>query len=76
MLKADKRQPDSYSEHEAADLLGISVSRLRMLLDDNVFNDGSLRPADLRLRPSDLIVLDFWNRSTENPNVIRMPRRG
>jgi len=76
MLNADKRQPDSYSEVEAAHLLGISVSRLHMLLDENVFNDGSGRPADLRLRPSDLVLIEFWNRSTENPNVLRMPRRG
>lgn len=57
-------------------MLGISVSRLHMLLDENVFNDGSRRPADLRLRESDLVLIEFWNRTVENPNVIRMPKRG
>jgi len=56
-------------------MLGISVSRLHMLLDENVFNDGSKRPADLRLRDSDLILIEFWNRTMENPNILRMPRR-
>ncbi len=76
MTNASKRQNlDGYSEAEAAQMLGISVSRLHMLLDENVFNDGSKRPADLRLRDSDLVLIEFWNRTVENPNVIRMPRR-
>lgn len=75
MTNADKRNNDYYSEAEAANLLGISVSRLHMLLDENVFNDGSRRPADLKLLSSDLLLLEFWNRSTENPKVLRMPRR-
>jgi hypothetical protein len=75
MHNAEKRHSDCYSETEAANLLGISVSRLHMLLDENIFNDGSKRPPDLYLRASDLVLLEFWNRSTENPNVLRMPRR-
>ena len=75
MTNANRRHFDGYSEAEAAQMLGISVSRLHMLLDENVFNDGSRRPADLRLRESDLVLIEFWNRSTENPNVLRMPRR-
>ena len=76
MTNANKRhQHDGYSEAEAAQMLGISVSRLHMLLDENVFNDGSKRPADLRLRDSDLILIEFWNRTMENPNILRMPRR-
>lgn len=76
MINADKRYDnDYYSEAEAAQMLGISISRLHMLLDENVFNDGSKRPQDLKLLPSDLLLLEFWNRSTENPKVLRMPRR-
>ncbi len=66
---------DSYTESEAAGALGITVDRLHKLLDENVFNDGSIRPQNILLRSSDLILLEFWNRSTEEPKVIRMPRR-
>jgi hypothetical protein len=75
MTNADTRQNDYYSEAEAARMLGISVSRLHMLLDENIFNDGSRRPEDLKLQSSDLLLLEFWNRFTENPKVLRMPRR-
>jgi len=76
MTNADKRHNEGYTEAEAANMLGISVSRLHMLLDENVFNDGSTRPANLRLRDSDLVLIEFWNRTVENPNILRMPRRG
>lgn len=76
MHKVDQRHPDCYSEVEAAHMLGISVSRLHKLLDENIFNDGSTRPPDLYLRSADLVLLEFWNRTMENPNVLRMPRRG
>jgi len=75
MQNADKHHPDCFSEAEAAHALGISIARLHKLLDENIFNDGSKRPPDLLLRSSDLVLLEFWNRSTENPNVLRMPRR-
>lgn len=71
----DKLFKDSYSEAEAALFLGISVSRLHMLLDEHVFNDGTPRPPDLILQSSDLVLLRFWHRSTPNPKVLRMPRR-
>jgi hypothetical protein len=76
MRSASDRRNDCYTEVEAAHMLGISVQRLHKLLDENVFNDGSARPSDLLLQSSDLVLLEFWNRSTENPNVLRMPRRG
>ena len=66
---------DDYSETEAASILGISLSRLHQLLDENIFNDGSIRPPDIRLRASDLVLLEFWDRTTGNLNVLRMPRR-
>lgn len=75
MHNAENRHSDSYSETEAAHALGISVARLHKLLDENIFNDGSKRPPGLLLRSSDLVLLEFWNRTTENPNILRMPRR-
>jgi hypothetical protein len=76
MVNANTTQTDYYTEAEASSLLGISLSRLHKLLDDNIFNDGSTRPPELKLRAADLILLEFWDRSTGNPKVIRMPRRG
>jgi len=75
MVNANNRQVDDYTEHEAAGMLGISVDRLHKLLDENIFNDGTPRPPELRLRAADLVLLEFWDRSTENPKIIRMPRR-
>lgn len=72
---SDRMFKDSYSEAEAAVFLGISVSRLHMLLDEYVFNDGTPRPSDMVLQSSDLVLLRFWHRSTPNPKVLRMPRR-
>lgn len=64
-----------YTEQEAADFLGVSVSRLYNLLDGHIFNDGSPRPADVTFTNSDLVLLRFWLRSEPNPKVVRMPRR-
>ncbi len=75
MQNADKPFKQFYTEPEAALILGISLIRLRALLDEHVFNDGTERPEDLRLRASDLVLLRFWHRSTPNPKVLRMPKR-
>ena len=75
LKKTDRIFKDSYNQVEAALFLGISVSRLHMLLDEHVFNDGSERPDDIILQSSDLVLLRFWHRSTPNPKVLRMPRR-
>ncbi|HVZ16252.1 MAG TPA: hypothetical protein VG897_03995 [Terriglobales bacterium] len=75
MRIAKDREIDCYTEAEAAQMLGISIIRLHKLLDEYIFNDGSTRPPDLQLRSSDIVLLAFWNRSTENPKVLRMPRR-
>lgn len=64
-----------YSESEAAAALGITVERLRILLDENLFNDGSSRPQDITLLHSDLVLISFWNKTMGNPKVVRMPRR-
>ena len=66
---------EMYTEQDAADILGISVSRLHDLLDENIFNDGSRRPPDLSFTSQELLLLGFWQRSRPNPKVVRMPRR-
>ena len=68
-------EDEFFSEQEAADLLGITIDRLHFLLDENVFNDGTKRPKELELHRSDIVLLQFWDRSTENPKIVRMPRR-
>ncbi len=80
MTKPGKSGPHTsfkeyYNEVEAAAMLGISVGRLRLLLDRHIFNDGSCRPPQLQLRSSDLVLLRFWNRSEPNPKVLRMPKK-
>ena len=74
MISADNPFKQYYSEDEAALMLGISVHTLRMLLDEHVFNDGTMRPGNLQLRASDLVLVRFWHKSRPNPKVIRMPR--
>ena len=75
MRSLPDRYNDGYTEVEAANLLGISVERLHRILDENVFNDGTARPQGLTLRSSDLLLLEYWNRSTEHTTkVLRMPR--
>jgi len=68
-------QKEYYSEIEAARMLSISLPHLHMLLDEFVFNDGTVRPMNLTFRESDLVLLEFWTRNHENPKVIRMPKR-
>ena len=75
MIGPRNLQKESYTEVEAADSLGISIARLHMLLDENIFNDGTPRPHDLIFRPSDLVLLGFWHRTSPNPKLVRMPRR-
>ncbi|HET7184497.1 MAG TPA: hypothetical protein VFI82_07415 [Terriglobales bacterium] len=75
MQNANKPFKQTYSETEAALMLGISVYRLRILLDEHVFNDGTFRPPDLILQASDLVLIRFWHRGTPNPKVLRMPKR-
>jgi hypothetical protein len=70
-----KPAKEFYTEDEAASALGISRSRLRMLLDQNLFNDGSQRPEDISFRYGDLVLISFWNKTSPNPKVVRMPRR-
>ena len=75
MLNSLKPGKDSYNEDEASELLGISRDRLHLLLDQNVFNDGSGKPSTINFRVSDLVLLEFWDRATPNTKVMRMPNR-
>lgn len=75
MQNTRKPVQELYSEAEVAEMLGVSISRLHVLLDNNIFNNGSPRPPDLTFNSSDITLLSFWHRSTPNPKVVRMPRR-
>lgn len=70
-----KKDKEFYTEQEAADALGISLARLYMLLDQNVFNDGGSRPRNIELTASDVVLLDFWNRAIPLQKVVTMPKR-
>lgn len=75
MTRPLKPVKEFYTEMEAADYLNISVLELHSLLDNHIFNDGNPRPEDLSFCEADLVLLGFWNKSKQNPKVIRMPRR-
>ncbi len=70
-------RPDKefFSEEEAARILGISVARVHLLLDRNVFNDGTARPKNIELTPSDVLLLQFWNRTLPRQKIVAMPKR-
>jgi hypothetical protein len=72
LLKSDK---EFYSEAEAAEVLGMSLERLHLLLSENVFNDGTRRPEQLNFRATDLILIEFWDRTLADNKVVRMPKR-
>jgi|1185.fasta_scaffold497931_1 hypothetical protein len=75
MPLTNKPVKESYTEVEAAAALGITLERLRGLLDTHLFNDGTPHPDTLTLLPSDLVLIGFWNKTMVNPKVVRMPRR-
>jgi hypothetical protein len=68
-------EKESFSEQEAARILGISIARLHLLLDRNVFNDGTSRPKNIELTPSDVLLLQFWNRTLPRQKIVAMPKR-
>lgn len=75
-MQTYKSVKEFYTETEAAQALGISMARLHHLLDEHLFDDATPRPEEgVTFRPSDLVVLGFWHRSTPNPKVVRMPNR-
>ncbi|MFB3815107.1 MAG: hypothetical protein ACE14L_13455 [Terriglobales bacterium] len=75
MQNLNKSADELYSESEAAEALGISISRLHAILDEHIFNDGSPRPTGLTFNNSELLLLGFWEEAEPNPKVVRMPRR-
>lgn len=75
MTRMGNAVKEFYTEDEAAQALGISLTRLYMLLDANIFNDGSQRPRELSFTSAEITLLGFWQRTTPNPNVVRMPKR-
>lgn len=64
-----------FSEQEAAEKLGLSIPLLHIILDENIFNDGTSRPEGLQFTPSDLILLEFWHEIMPLPKLLHMPKR-
>ena len=75
MLTSLKAGKDSYTEDEASEVLGISRDRLNLLLDQNLFNDGSEKPVEIKFRVADLVLVEYWDRSTPSTKVMCMPSR-
>jgi hypothetical protein len=75
MTKSLRPSKGYYTELETADHLKISLARLHALLDEHIFTTGIPRPQGLTFCEADLILLEFWMRSAENPKVLRMPKR-
>ncbi len=67
---------DFFTEQEAAQSLGISMEALHRLLDEHIFNNGTLRPKGLRFTSSDLLLLAVWAENVAETKVLSMPRRG
>jgi hypothetical protein len=76
MTKLKRTSQDLYSEAEAAAALQISIARLHELLDQYVFTGGNVRPAAIEFTSSDLLLLGYWNSSSERPQakILSMPK--
>ncbi|HZU22195.1 MAG TPA: hypothetical protein VE998_05125 [Terriglobales bacterium] len=75
MTESTAALKDAYNDLEAAAALGISVEELYELLDKNIFTDGKGRPERVMFQHADLILLSFWQKTTPNIKIVRMPRR-
>ncbi len=71
MTKAQKIQ---YSEHEAADLLGVSIDQLRSLVRDYIVKDAtaSVDTSVPTYHPSDLVVLRILTGMSRGAETVRM----
>ncbi|HKD85187.1 MAG TPA: hypothetical protein VKB58_10595 [Terriglobales bacterium] len=76
MSKLKRTSQELYSETEAAAALGISIVRLRELLDKYVFTGGNVRPDVIEFTSSDLLLLGYWNSGAERhrAKIISMPK--
>ncbi len=65
-----------YSEQEAANSLGISLSTLHTILDKHVFNDGVPRPTTMELMLADVLLVAYWmDEETAGEKVVSIGRR-
>lgn len=64
-----------FTEHQAAESLGIGLDDLYRLLDEHIFNNGTPRPKGLLFTQADVLLLSYWCTNNNRPNVLRMPRR-
>ena len=74
-MEMHRLAPESISENEAAQWLGISIERLHRLLDEHVFNNGTPRPAEIHFTQSDLLLLSYWCDKRAGQKVVSMPSR-
>jgi hypothetical protein len=77
-MKNLKRPPQEvYTEAEAADALGISLSRLHQLLDKHLFSAHESRPDSIEFTATDLLLLSYWNsvtkKSPSDHKILQMP---
>lgn len=78
MAKPKRSSKELYSEAEAAEVLGITLSRLHELLDQYIFTNGNQRPDAIQFTSSDLLLLKYWSndaKRTVTHEVITMPKR-
>lgn len=78
MAKLKRSSNHLYTEAEAAEALGISLTRLHQLLDEHIFTRDNQRPAAIQFTSSDLLLLSYWSQETSKPvthEVIAMPKR-
>ena len=75
LMQIDNPGHDSLTERQVAERLGISVDALHRLLDEHIFNNGTVRPSELFFTHSDLILLSYWSDKPSSNKVVSMPRR-
>jgi hypothetical protein len=64
----------SYTDSEAASLLGISVEELHRLLRERIFSPEEPAPDQMFFLPQDLVMLECWLRQSK-ARLLRMPER-
>jgi hypothetical protein len=65
-----KRLPkDSCTEAEAAAVSEVTIARLHQVLDEHIFTEGAERPRSIEFSSTDLLLLSYWNSTTDSPPV-------